>query len=606
MARERWLGAALALLLCCAARAGDAIQVGEIVARGWSPWPDGLNKGEYPIFVELRNTGTRARSIDLRANCSDYSARRDVRKTIELEPGQATRVELLAPLMSTWNSWGLTVSVGHGADTGWISDVGMQRNDQRYRGVLVIAANPPPVGAKEQWSAKVSTLSVGGPRYVSSGTAAASAGTNDDIQFGVATFDEMPAAHSAYSSLDLALLDTRGGMPSSAQIEPLVAWVRLGGELLMVGPRALEFARAEPQLKPWIEPRFLSEGEHVDTYQCGFGHVEIDSRDADLFEDLSQRDVVRALVMPPNGLVPDPSGSRVARAQPAIAGLGEIPHRWFSLLLVVFALVIGPVNFFAVKRSKKPVMLLVTIPAIAVSTSILLLIYGVFVQGLDVKTASCSATLLDQREHRSDCVEKRLMFAGLSPAAGLRPDVGTAVFAVASDSPEYSAAMRIGARQQITLISDQSQGRTLSGDYLPTRVPVMQVIHSDRAARGRLDVRVAGEAFTVENGLGVGVRALVLRDLHDRYFQSNGPIAAGARAELTAMPVSQGASSALTLLREPIGACADYAPQPLALGCYAAEIDAGVFRDDCGIETNEKSSTHRVLGVLSADEAEWR
>ena len=71
--------------------------------------------------------------------------------------------------------------------------------------------------------------------------------------------------------------------------------------------------------------------------------------------------------------VPDPGGSRSSRVQPSIPELGQIPYRVFALLLLVFATAIGPVNFLWVARSRKPVRLLLTIPAIALATSLLLL-----------------------------------------------------------------------------------------------------------------------------------------------------------------------------------------------------------------------------------------
>jgi hypothetical protein len=44
----------------------------------------------------------------------------------------------------------------------------------------------------------------------------------------------------------------------------------------------------------------------------------------------------------------------------------------------------------------------------------------------------------------------------------------------------------------------------------------------------------------------------------------------------------------------------------LPAGCYAAKLAASPFRDACGIETNEVSGEHRLMGVLAADGETWQ
>ena len=97
------------------------------------------------------------------------------------------------------------------------------------------------------------------------------------------------------------------------------------------------------------------------------------------------------------------------------------------MLLVAFAVLIGPVNLVFLKRIRRPALLLVTIPLLSAAASVGLLLYGIFYQGLDTKAARQSLTVLDQRSHHADTIERRKLFVGLSPGRGLRPGAATAV-----------------------------------------------------------------------------------------------------------------------------------------------------------------------------------
>jgi hypothetical protein len=286
---------------------------------------------------------------------------------------------------------------------------------------------------------------------------------------------------------------------------------------------------------------------------------------------------------------------------PAIPGLARLPYRAFAGLLILFALVIGPVNFLAVKKRKNPALLLLTIPAIALVTTVSLLAYGILFQGVDVKSASYSIAVLDQREHRSACVESRQFFAGLAPAAGLALGPGTIVHAEPLGGP-YSRSDR--RRLEV----EHEGGTLLSGDYLPSRKATTQVLAVERAERARLDVRKSGAALQVSNNLGVGIEELVVRDPEGAFHVLEGPLPAGASAELRAPASPQALSAALNDAQHqsfpftPTSA----APDPPPPGCYLARLATGPFRDTCGIETNELAGAHVVLGVLQIEPDAWR
>lgn len=603
--RARALVSALAALVALVALRGAASAAGDhatelqkeqIEARAWCVWPDAVNKGWAPIGVEIRNRSDRTRRVVVDAQAWGYPTRCRARQEIDLAPGESASLELVSPVGS--NNGSVSVTVSSGGERRTMGPIlGGAGSFPQSQSVLAIGPRDTETSTVTRWTEEISTASLvyGGP----------GAATNNNLCFGHARFDELPSSPIAYSSLDLAVLDVSEGLPLPEDLDPLLAWVRTGGSLLVVGPDAGATCLAHASIAPWMEPRFArgrpfgGAQDREGRFCFGLGTLAT-LDDGDFLQGQRARELVRELAQADSGFAPDPGGSRTNPVQPLIADLGQIPYRVFALLLVLFALAIGPVNFLWVARARKPVRLLVTIPGIALATSLVLLVYGIFFQGLDVKTASVSVALLDQRSHRSSCAEKRLLFAGLAPSDGLRPEPGTAVHVVTDFG---GAVPAVRHRDQYQLEVRREPELVLGADFLPTRVATAQVICTERAERARLDVARDGASYQVHNQLGVELRELVLRDPGGNAFVLGAPLSAAASATLVA-DERRGSELEGELLSGAMPLVVGVGKLPP--GCYAARLDSSPFRDPCGIETNERSGDHRVLGVLAVDGETWQ
>ncbi|MCC7013370.1 MAG: hypothetical protein IT454_12470 [Planctomycetes bacterium] len=598
----------LALLAGRAAHAlGDQTQFladGKLEVRVSSPWPAHLSQGVAPIFVDVSNQGDTPRVVSLRAQCNDWTAMRTIDSTFELAAGERAHVELLAPAMGAWdNDYSLQVTTRGSSSSASFGSVCSGGAPQGYSSVLVLGESEVPESVVTSWIERCSDA------RVNTGYGATAPSTPDNVQIGHARFEQMPRSASAYTSLDLAVLDISRGWPSDNALGPLLAWVRNGGALLVSGPDAPELARRHALFAAWLEPRFVREEDGTSHALCGLGRLML-VNESELMESQRVRELVRASAQRDLGFWPSYNGgSRSAAADPRIPDVGRVPYRVFALLLIVFAILIGPVNFIWVRRLRKPVMLLVTIPALAIGTSIVLLVYGVFIQGLDVKTASVSVAVLDQREHRSACVEKRMLFAGMAPSDGLRPGPGTAVQALSSSVTTFGAV-----RDRLNLDIELTPNVLLKGDFLPTRAVVLQLLSTERAERARLDLDARGESYEVTNNLGADVERLVLRDRAGNYFWTDARLAAGGHGTLQAVPAESGEELARTLLAEPmvlspeLDWTASFAAQRerLPIGTYVASLRRTPFSDDCGVATNEIVGSHRLFGVLPLELEAWR
>lgn len=611
MGRSRGIAALVCLALGAShAQAGDETQsIGSlgVEMRVWSPWPASVCRGWGPVRVELRNSSEKTRVVYLDGDANDWMFNRTTRSSVELGAGERTEMELLLPLGGQWqNAWGLTARCD-GETSFFGSCLGSNSMDPTVRQVLLVSERAPAAGETEAWAAELSEREVtaGGTTTIPSvtlipgasiGYTGPSAPITSDIDLAHGRFAGLARHWGAYTSLDLVVLDVSGGAPGAAEFAPLVAWVRTGGDLLVIGERAEAEARAQPELAAWMEARFRTEHDLGSEYRCGLGRLCVGSAGGVVTD---YEPWTTALLAAEGSTTLDTNAWRGMGAEPIIPGLDLLPYRTFALLLLVFALVIGPVNLVFIAKKKKAVLLLVTIPAIAAVATLLLLGYGIFFQGLDVKTSSISLTLLDERAHRSSALDYRRLFAGLAPAEGLEPGPGTIVFAAAD-----------GTFQRQSFEVEYGSGTLLKGDYLPTRVPVKQVLATERAERARLVVKLDGERLRVDNNLGARIERLVLRDPDGRLFTLGAALAAGDSAALERDAFGEDARGLAKELHEltlPITSAEPASGDSyLPPGCYLAQIGASPFRDACGIEENERAGRHVVYGVLPIEAEAWR
>lgn len=577
-----------------------AVELEGVSVLARSSWPTHARKGFFPILVEIRNDSEDSRRVELRAAAQmDPRDTRSVEFSARLEPGERREVEMIAPISRQWsNQYSLRARVG--SSTRFMGAVGAPMWPHLdVATILVVSDRAPDAGELERWEDAVAAdvLQID-YRYRHRGRTAQAEGTpkpNDTI-VAHATLDELPHTAAAYSSLDLVVIDTGGELPRPRELGPILAWARTGGSLAFFGPNARSAVETIPEVAAWLEPRFefkTWEDGGATAWSSGLGAVFVADHGGSAgapprgpFATAAQVEAVRWAVDAGLGFVPDGHGWRMQDFRLAIPGVEDVPHRAMAGLLLLFAILIGPVNFWLVKRSGRPVLLLVSIPAIAFTTAVVLVAIGVLHQGLDVKSAARTFALLDQRTHRVSSAELRSLFCGLQPAAGLRPTAGTSCFA---EVPPRDSRRTVG-----NLRVDHSEGLLLAGDYLPARRVVEQTLLVDRAARPRLAVRPAGSALEVDNALGVGIEALVLRDEDGDWWRAPSAIADGGTATLEPLEPAVGDGLAHELWQ-------DARPPELPVlpeGAYVAAIDAAFARDDCGVAGRELFGTHRLLGIL--------
>lgn len=206
--------------------------------------------------------------------------------------------------------------------------------------------------------------------------------------------------------------------------------------------------------------------------------------------------------------------------------VGQAPVGTFQVLITVFALVIGPLNYFFFKRRKRLYFLIVTVPVLAILTSALLFGYAVASDGFGVRTRTRSVTIIDQSHGEAVSLSRISYYAGLAPAGGLRFPRDTAVFPFDPDDEDP------GFR-----VLDWTDTQNLTSGWLRSRTPMQLLTVSYRPVVEQLAVATdASGAMRITNSLGATIPLVVVCDTTGAMYSAEN-VAKGVRVTATAQSV---------------------------------------------------------------------
>lgn len=566
-----------------------------------APWGTFLCQGYAPISIELESTIASPQIVRIEAATDVRAASAvQVTHTLRLGPRERTTAELFVPVnlgrgsVHPYGGFGsYDVRLVANGETEQISGVVRTATgtaDARH--VAWILPTPPDTSVFEEQALDLCWVHV--PNFsalTSSGVRTANKKNNVRSLWLVNS--RMPRRPEAYSCLNGIVIDASAGMPPADRLEPVLAWARTGGILAFLGANE-SAVRALPGTAGWMEPRFRIPGSSSsDSYRFGLGTLVIASERSvescpELRSTLSSQLQLRPNVQ--SGGRSSPLDSWAER----IPGLGQISSGFAVLLILAFALLIGPVNFRLIRRWNRPALLLLTIPVLSIGTAIIVFTYALLRNGLDVSAVSTSFTILDQRAHVADTAEAKAFYIGLNRWGGLNPGTGTLVF------PAPPARIEDGWMNDRTPSArsygiDLSEGVMLSGGYAPSREMTRHRVLTDRASRLRIRASRKGPALQIENGLETRIERLTLLDLQGGMHQLAAPLEAGATANLDIAVATDAELKVLDQLGFP----------GLLPGTYFAALATSPFVDRCGIEVNERASRHFVLGILESEESKW-
>ena len=210
-----------------------------------------------------------------------------------------------------------------------------------------------------------------------------------------------------------------------------------------------------------------------------------------------------------------------------IPDVGTAPVFAFQLLISLFVIGIGPLNYWLLKRSNQLPLLLVTIPMASLAATVLLLAYGFFADGIRVRVRARSLTLLDQHAGEAICWTRLSYYAGIAPPDGLQMPLDTAVYPISQERTSRRYGRQYDDSKEILW----NESQMLTRGWLGARTPTQYLTIAARPSTKHLLFDRIGEDLVVTNNLGVEIVALAVQG-HDRKMYYSSEVAPEASQKL--------------------------------------------------------------------------
>ncbi|MDK1032324.1 MAG: hypothetical protein QGD94_09985, partial [Planctomycetia bacterium] len=373
-------------------------------------------------------------------------------------------------------------------------------------------------------------------------------------------------AYSRYDGIVVTGGDLRT-MPPQVRTA-LMRYVECGGSLLVIGP--------------WDVPEewktAATAGENAKIYLVGFGECIVNPS-ADLAR-WNQRLLKRIRDSWLKTASPWRESHTVEGANsifPVVENL-QIPVRGLLILMLSFAVAIGPVNLFVLSRKKKRIWMLWTVPAISLLTCIAVFTYATIAEGWAGHFRTESLTILDEVNNRATTIGWTAFYSPLTPGGGLHFEYETELTPLERDD---SFGYRRSPTRSRTV--DWTTDQHLASGWLSARVPAHFKVRKSQPRRERLVVRKERDGSLVAvNGLGAVIEEVWVADKEGRMYYAT-DVAPGAQTVL--QKSSKRARGSADGLRNVYGSRWTNAPTAfvnrpqdhLLPGCYIASLNASPF-----------------------------
>ena len=318
----------------------------------------------------------------------------------------------------------------------------------------------------------------------------------------------------AYSPFDAVVIGAAdlGSMPP-AVFAALGDYLHCGGNLVLLGKTELP--------KSWhsVSVKKLHGGAE---WELGFGNCFLIGAEnpgtLDAADIQKLRDVVRDSARYWQGL-PGDSGAANS-VMPVVENL-KIPTRGIVVIMLVFIIVIGPVNMIVLTRRNRRTWMLWTIPAISFATTLLVFAYSLLREGITPDTRIAGITLLDQTSHRAATIGGEAFYCPLTPSGGLHFDFGTEA------TPLVQRGYGSGNSREV----DWTQSQHFTHGWVSARVPAHFHLRKPETRRERIQVVNENGKLQIVNSLGANIKSLWFVDADMKAYQADN-VAAGQKAGL--------------------------------------------------------------------------
>jgi hypothetical protein len=577
---RRWaalLALALAALLPPSLRAQEKVLVHEVDGRQVATMKSFVVAGSDDraglgfVDVEVENPDERTHDVEVEVGTRHWSTG-NVRVTRALTLGPHERARFFLPLPSPLVASALVLrvdgdevddSLGVGRRSGLVGLFVAERFDLQPQALMWLTALP------SGYETRTTPQVAGCPPL------------------------HLPSDWRLFTAFDCVLVDGKAAL-AEAQQDALRRYAAVGGTVLVAGPTSL----------PAGPLRTLLERAGDEPIAHGFGQLlALPAFGGGSGSGSATAAKSRVGDLAPFAFGPLPADTGMLQVQ-HVPGLGDAPVRGFLVIIVLFAIVAGPVNFALLKRRRRPLLVLLTVPALGFGTTALLLGYGLVQDGLGVRGAATSWSFLDQPRREGSALAARTLFAGLSP--------GT--FALGNDSVLLSERCAKGHEFRDGWQLDAASN-VLDGGVLPSRTATPLLAVQQGPVRARLLVRELADG-TLQLLSDGGIEAegqVVLCDLQGRWWTGQAPVLRRSEPAVATAAIENLQRDAGMLEPPPVFGL-DGMPTPsrigrleqrlrvLGPGGYVLRSKRAPWLADHGVSVAYDKERHYVAGVLAAED----
>ncbi|MBA3701096.1 MAG: hypothetical protein H0W78_19780 [Planctomycetes bacterium] len=223
-----------------------------------------------------------------------------------------------------------------------------------------------------------------------------------------------------------------------------------------------------------------------------------------------------------------------------VPGTETVPVKTFVVLALAFAIVVGPLNLWWVRKRNARHLFLITTPLLSFATCVVLIIASLVADGISVKRDAVQVCYLDHRTQQAIRWTGCTYFAAFARSQ-VELDAQTKLRVL--DRADYAARSRRSRGDGEQLHLDWRRGQVLSGTVLPARLNRQLSYTEHLPERRRLVVSRQGDGYQVVNGLGVALQSVAWRDASGKLWRADA-IAVGESAALAASSDADGQASA--------------------------------------------------------------
>ena len=341
----------------------------------------------------------------------------------------------------------------------------------------------------------------------------------------------LPADWRAFSGLDFVSFSTNEWLQLTASVRAsILQWVELGGTLSLY--TSAKETPEQLQLRLATQPNVSGAG--VSKSQHGFGFVRIFPWDQKMLRTDHLREHYSGgssdSALPKTNLTEASKGDFWNKLQKQF---GERSfNAWqVGIILILFGLLVGPINLFYFAKAGQRHRLFFTTPIISLGASLLLIVFILFQDGTGGTGVQTSFVYVNPTSSSVSIHQAQLSRTGVLFSGSFTTDEAANILPVTLPDSRWT---RIKSGYDSTAQNyTQADAKSFGGDWFQSRSEQAQIVEMSRSSRGRIELTSAvDQPPMVKSSLAYPVEVIFYTDGEGKLWSSSAPLATGGSAQL--------------------------------------------------------------------------